>query len=83
MTPKQYLGALKRLGLSQNAAAAFLGISPRQNRRIIAGVYELPIAAEKLLAVMLSVNWTVDQVNAADDSIGALVKRSPAKAVAT
>jgi hypothetical protein len=42
MTPKQYVDAIDRLGLSQRAAGRFLGVDERQSRRWVAGDSAVP-----------------------------------------
>jgi DNA-binding transcriptional regulator YiaG len=49
MTAKQLRTALKRLGLSQVAAAAQLGVAPRTMRYWIAGERRIPEPAAILL----------------------------------
>jgi DNA-binding transcriptional regulator YiaG len=49
MTAKQLRAALKRLGLSQVAAAAQLGVAPRTMRYWIAGERRIPEPAAILL----------------------------------
>ena len=49
MTANQLRTALKRLGLSQVAAAARLGIAPRTMRYWVAGERRIPEAAAILL----------------------------------
>ncbi len=63
MTPKQYQSAIDKLDLSQGKAGLFLGYTPRQSRRIVAGDAEAPLSAVKLLRVMLKLGLSVDQVN--------------------
>jgi DNA-binding transcriptional regulator YiaG len=53
MTPTQYAAAIERLGLSQSAAGAFLGVGARQSRRWIAGDARIPEAVAKLLRLMI------------------------------
>lgn len=53
MTPKQYADAIERLGLSQRAAGAFLGVEERQSRRWIAGDSAIPESVAKLLRLMI------------------------------
>lgn len=52
MTPKQYAEIIDRLGLSQRAAGAFLGVTERTSRRWIAGDVAIPEAVSKLLHLM-------------------------------
>lgn len=64
MNAKQYARAIARLGLSQAKAGEFLGLSPRQSRRFIAGDARVPHACAALLAVMLHKGLTVADVEA-------------------
>lgn len=54
MTPTQFRKALERLGLSQVAAARFLGIGDRTSRRWASGDVEVPRAVAILLRLMIS-----------------------------
>jgi len=54
MTTKQLRAALKRLGLTQVAAAHALGVAPRTMRQWIAGDARIPEPAARLLAVWLA-----------------------------
>ncbi len=49
MTPTQLRAALKRLGLTQVAAAKRLGVTPRAVRFWVAGTYPIPEAVALLL----------------------------------
>lgn len=62
MTPLQYAAAIERLGLSQRAAAHFLGIDERQSRRWIAGEARIPEATAKLLRLMVRLKLSPDDV---------------------
>ena len=62
MTPKQYADAIDRLGLSQRAAGAFLGIDERQSRRWIAGDARIPESVAKLLRLMIKLKLTPEEV---------------------
>lgn len=62
MTPKQYADAIERLGLSQRAAGAFLGIDERQSRRWIAGDARIPESVAKLLRLMIARKIDPDEV---------------------
>lgn len=62
MTPKQYADAIDRLGLSQRAAGAFLGIDERQSRRWIAGDARIPESVAKLLRLMINLKLTPEEV---------------------
>jgi transcriptional regulator with XRE-family HTH domain len=53
MTPTQYKAAIKALGLSQERAGDFLGISPRSSQGYALGEYPVPEAIAKLLRLML------------------------------
>lgn len=62
MTPKQYADAIDRLGLSQRAAGAFLGVDERQSRRWIAGDSAVPESVAKLLRLMVRLKLDPDDV---------------------
>lgn len=62
MTPKQYAEAIERLGLSQRAAAAFLGVDERQSRRWIAGEARIPESAAKLLRLCVKLKLKPEDV---------------------
>lgn len=62
MTPKQYAEAISRLGLSQRAAAKFLGVDERTSRKWIAGDSRIPESAAKLLRLMIKLGLTLDDV---------------------
>jgi DNA-binding transcriptional regulator YiaG len=53
MTPKQYTDAIDRLGLSQRAAGAFLGVDERTSRRWVSGDSAIPESVAKLLRLMI------------------------------
>jgi hypothetical protein len=53
MTPTQYKAAIAALGLSQERAGDFLGISPRSSQGYALGEYPVPEAIAKLLRLML------------------------------
>ena len=53
MTPKQYQAAIDRLGLSQRASAALVGVNERQVRKWVAGEARIPEAVGKLLRLMI------------------------------
>lgn len=63
MTPKQYADAIERLGLSQRAAGAFLGVDERQSRRWIAGDSAIPESVAKLLRLMIRLKLSPNDVN--------------------
>jgi hypothetical protein len=64
VTATQYGRLIAKLGLSQVKAGHFLGFTPRTSRRIIAGEAELPLAAAKLLRLMVRQDLTPDDVDA-------------------
>jgi DNA-binding transcriptional regulator YiaG len=53
LTPRQLQHAIDQLGLSQRAAARFLGIDERTMRKWIAGKARVPESAAKLLRLMI------------------------------
>ncbi|MBI1202637.1 MAG: helix-turn-helix domain-containing protein [Rhodopseudomonas sp.] len=55
MTPEQFSAALKALGLTQTAAAEFLGRSLRQVSAYANGA-RIPLATAKLLRLMVWLN---------------------------
>lgn len=54
MTPRQFERTIKALGLSQAAAARFLGHSERQARRYVTGEAKVPAAEAMLLRALLA-----------------------------
>jgi hypothetical protein len=62
MTPKQYIDAIGRLGLSQRAAGAFLGVDERQSRRWVAGDSAIPESVAKLLRLMIKLSINPEDV---------------------
>ena len=54
MTPTQYRAAIKKLGLTQNGAARFLGVHSRTSQRWALGELPVPLAVEMLFGVMLA-----------------------------
>jgi hypothetical protein len=63
MTALEYRDCIEALGLSQIAAAQFLGISPRQSRRLASGERVPEIWVEIVLRLMVKYNISVDTVN--------------------
>jgi DNA-binding transcriptional regulator YiaG len=63
MTATEYRECIAALGLSQIAAAAFLGISQRTSRRWAAGENAPDVRAEMLLRAMLQYDISVDDIN--------------------
>lgn len=53
MTRTQYVDAIDRLGLSQRAAGAFLGVDERTSRRWVSGESTVPESVAKLLRLMI------------------------------
>lgn len=53
MTALQYRDALKRLGLSQRAAGAFLGVNERTSRSWALDEAPVPESVAKLLRIMI------------------------------
>lgn len=62
MTPKQYVDAIDRLGLSQRAAGTFLGVDERQSRRWVAGDSAVPESVAKLLRLMIRLKLKPEDV---------------------
>jgi hypothetical protein len=62
MTPKQYVDAIDRLGLSQRAAGKFLGVDERQSRRWVAGDSAIPESVSKLLRLMIKLSIRPEDV---------------------
>lgn len=54
MTSQEYRDAIEALGLSQLAAAPFLGISPRTSQGYALGEYPVPKAIAMLLDLLVS-----------------------------
>jgi DNA-binding transcriptional regulator YdaS (Cro superfamily) len=63
MTPLQYRNAIARLGLSQVAAAHFLGVDPRTSRSWISGRYPVPHAVALLLRLMICGGYSPEDVD--------------------
>lgn len=64
MKGKAYKAALKKVGLSINAAGPFLGITSRQSFRIAAGEADLHEAGRKLLLLMIRLETGAAMVSA-------------------
>jgi len=62
MTPDQYKKAIKKLGLSQERAGEFLGVSPRTSQGYALGEYPVPEAIAKLLRLMTRLDLTPEEV---------------------
>lgn len=54
MIPAQLRAALKRLGLTQVAAAQVIGVAPRTVRQWLAGDRRIPEPAARLLALWIA-----------------------------
>lgn len=54
MTPSEFREAIDRLGLNQNAAAAFLRVGVRTVRRWAIGDADIPYPAVMVLKLMIS-----------------------------
>lgn len=53
MTHTQFRAAIAKLGLSQERAGIWLGLSPRQGQRYASGEAAIPEPVAKLLRLML------------------------------
>lgn len=53
MTPKEYRESIARLGLSQEAAGEFFGVSARQGQRWANNEREIPVGVAIALRLML------------------------------
>lgn len=53
MTASEYRAAIEALGLNQQAAGRFLGVSPRTAQNWPLGTAPIPLAVAKLLRLML------------------------------
>lgn len=62
MTPTQYRRAIRRLGLSQERAGIWLGISPRASQGYALGEYGVPEPTAKLLRLMLRLGLKPEDV---------------------
>lgn len=62
MTPDQYKSAIKKLGLSQERAGEWLGISPRTSQGYALGEYPVPEPTAKLLRLMVKLGLKPDDV---------------------
>lgn len=67
MTPKQYADAIERLGFSQRAAGAFLGVDERQSRRWVAGDSAVPESVAKLLRTLIKLCPVVEELRGIRD----------------
>jgi transcriptional regulator with XRE-family HTH domain len=62
MSPNQFRAALAALGLSQGAAASFLGISIRTSAGYASGERAVPEGYAKLLRLMVRLGLNPDDV---------------------
>lgn len=62
MTPDQYKNHIKKLGLSQERAGAFFGVSPRTSQGYALGEYPVPEAIAKLLRLMVKLGLRPEDV---------------------
>ena len=62
MTANQYRAAIKSLGLSQERAGRFLGVSLRASQAWALGENPVPVAVAKLLRLMVRLKLKPEQV---------------------
>jgi hypothetical protein len=62
MTSAQFRAAIETLGLSQEAAGKFLGLSGRQGQRFANNERKIPGAVAKLLRLMIKLNLKPEDV---------------------
>ena len=62
MTPEEYREAIKRLGLSQGAAATLLGVHSVTSRRWASDSREIPPTVERFLKLVIALRLTPQQV---------------------
>lgn len=60
MSAEQYQRAIKQLGLSQQAAGRFLGVSERTAKRLASGEAEVPVAVALLLRRLIADGETIE-----------------------
>jgi hypothetical protein len=63
MTPTQYKAAIKALGLSQERAGVWLGMSKRMGQSYATGEYPVPPPAAKLLRLCVKLKLKPEEVN--------------------
>lgn len=63
MTANQYKAAIKALGLSQERAGTFLGISGRQSQSYALGEYPVPKQTAMLLRLMIRLSLKPEDVS--------------------
>jgi len=62
MTPAQFRSTIATLGLSQEAAAVFMGRSPRTGQSWALGERDIPVSVAKLLRLMIKLNLKPEDV---------------------
>lgn len=62
MTPAQYKAAIKSLGLSQERAGDWLGVSPRTSQGWSIGEYPVPEPVAKLLRLCVKLKLNPEDV---------------------
>lgn len=62
MTPTQYKAAIASLGLSQERAGEWLGISPRTSQGYAMGEYPVPEPVAKLLRLVVKLGMKPNDV---------------------
>jgi hypothetical protein len=62
VTALQYRAAIEKLGLSQQRAGLFLGVSPRTSQGYALGEYPVPESIAKLLRLMVQLGLSPDDV---------------------
>lgn len=62
MTPTQFRTAIDKLGLSQERAGLWLGVSARQGRRYALGEAPIPEGFAKLLRLMVRLKLNPEDV---------------------
>jgi predicted transcriptional regulator len=62
MTPTEFRDTIAQLGLSQQRAGKWLGVSKRQVQRYAYGERTIPLSFTKLLRLMLKLGLRPDEV---------------------
>lgn len=62
MTPAQFKTAIERLGLSQERAGLWLGLSARQGQRYATGAAKIPEPVAKLLRLVIRLKLPLGEV---------------------
>lgn len=63
MTPTQFRTAISKLGLSQERAGLWLGLSKRQGQRYANGEQAIPEPVAKLLRLVIKLSLRPEDVN--------------------